>query len=150
MRTSPKRGSVRLPRLIKSHVACVLARLRGAPQEKLTPDLYSFVGTQVILFWVTLSVYIVCFIRAWYLKKYASQRAARAAQADRIRKLEEEDRKLKEKAREEEEAVRQAEAVRAASLWLGRAPRTCAVAGPCFNGEWRLRAPHVCGDLTIA
>ena len=82
-------------------------------QADSTPPLYSYVKFQLTMFWATVIGFVLCAARFFYMAKYADQRAARAARADRIRKLEEEDRKLKEKAREEEEAVRAKEAVRA-------------------------------------
>lgn len=83
------------------------ALLGGAAAcEELTPKLYAYCSLQMLVFWITFAIYVLCALRALYLKKYASQREQRAAQADRIRKLEEEDRRLKQQALEAEEAQR--------------------------------------------
>jgi len=81
-------------------------------QKVTTPQLYSLAEWQVLMFWITFAVYAVTLGRSMYIARFANQRSRRAAQADRIRKLEEEDRKLKARAMEEEEAKRAEEAVR--------------------------------------
>lgn len=71
-----------------------------------TPALHTFAEWLVVSFWMTFVAFFLVALRDWYMKKYAAQRARRAAQAERIRKLGEQDLAEEKRAREEEEKRR--------------------------------------------